>query len=34
MEFLNDLQNFYSNIEKISEVLTSSLKNQIMTIII
>lgn len=28
MEFLNDLQNFYSNIEKISEVLTSSLKNQ------
>lgn len=28
MEFLNDLQNFYSNIEKIAEVLTSSLKNQ------
>lgn len=28
MEFLNDLQNFYSNIEKIAEILTSSLKNQ------
>ena len=28
MEFLNDLQNFYSNIEKIAEVLASSIKNQ------
>ena len=32
MEFLNDLQNFYSNIEKIAEVLTSSLKNQSLSI--
>lgn len=32
MEFLNDLQNFYSNIEKIAEILTSSLKNQSLSI--
>lgn len=32
MEFLNDLQNFYSNIEKIAEVLASSLKNQNLSI--